>query len=220
MVEQVSSDSDKEAIKPVVTVWEQFGAGAADIGRRVAQALGLPFHEQAFSSAELEDPESALDNRAVLSRVLSTMGGAYGGFEGRDVITTQREKRDLVVRNNRAVLQSADEGGVILGRNATVILATRPHTLHVLLTGDVDDRIDRAAADAGISRDQAKKRQVREDDVRAEMSRTLYGWDPHSPERYDLVLNTSRIPAAAAVAAIVNAIRANMPSGDTSNKDG
>jgi len=220
MAEQGSDGYGKTAVKPVVTMWEQYGAGATDIGQRVAQSLGLPFHAQAFSSAELEDAESALDNQAILARVLSTMGGAYGGFEGRDVIVTQREKRDLVIRNNRAVLRSADEGGVIVGRNATVILATRPRTLHVLLTGDVDDRVDRAAADAGISRDQAKKRQVREDDVRAEMSRTLYGWDPHSPEHYDLVLNTSRIPTDAAVAAIVDAIGSSTPDGGDSSKDG
>lgn len=197
-----------DAVKPVVTIWEQYGAGASRIGADVAGKLHLPFHKQAFSSDELEDPDAGLENQAVLSTVLSVMGGAYGGFEGWDVVTTQREKRDLIARNNDTVRGYADEGGVIVGRNATVILASRPRTLHVLLTGDVDDRITRAAADAGIPRERARKRQEREDDVRAAMSRILYGWDPHEPARYDLVLNTSRIPAEAAVAAIVNAIQA------------
>lgn len=196
-------------VKPVVTIWEQYGAGATEIGQRVAQDLGLPFHPQAFSSDELENPEAALDNRAMLSTVLATMGGAYGGFEGHDVVATQQEKRDLVTTNNATVWQYADEGGVIVGRNATVILAARPSTLHVLLTGEVNDRVARAAAATGISLGQAAKRQSREDQVRAEMSQVLYGWDPHKPERYDLVLNTSRIPAEAAIAAIVDAARGN-----------
>lgn len=195
-------------IKPVVTIWEQYGAGADIIGRQVAEAMGLPYHEQAFSSAELEDPEGALQNRAVLANVLTVLGGAYGGFEGRDVVTTQQEKYDLVAQNNAVVRHSADEGGVIVGRNATVILAERPRTLHVLLTGNVADRIARAAEQAEIPVERAARRQQREDDVRAQMSTTLYGWDPHNPARYDLVLNTSRIPTAAAVAAIVDAIGA------------
>ncbi|WP_417562973.1 AAA family ATPase [Microbacterium sp.] len=196
---------------PVVTIWEQYGAGAEQIGRGVAEAMGLPFHEQAFSSDDLESPESSLENQAVLSTVLAVMGGAYGGFGGREVVATQREKRELIAVNNANVRRFAEEGGVIIGRNATVLLAQRPRTLHVLLTGDVDDRVDRAARDHGIPLDRARKRQQREDDVRAAMSRVLYGWDPHDPSRYDLVVNTSRIPAGAAVAAIVNAIGSVAP---------
>ncbi len=40
------------------------------------------------------------------------------------------------------------------------------------------------------------------------MSQVLYGWDPLLPERYDLVMNTSRIPLDAIVAGIVDAVRA------------
>ncbi len=198
------------AIRPVVTLWEQYGAGADAIGRVVAERLGLPYHEQAFSSADLEGTPDAgsLENRAILAEVFAVMGGAYGGFEGRDVVMTQREKRDLISENNAVVWQYAEQGGVIVGRNATVILADRPRTIHVLLTGDVKDRVARAAAADGISTDKAAERQAREDQVRAEMSQVLYGWDPRQAERYDLVINTSRIPAAAAVDAIVDAVRA------------
>ena len=104
-----------------------------------------------------------------------------------------------------------DTGGVIIGRNATVILAARPRTLHVLLTGDVKDRVQRAAEAAGIPLDQAARRQGREDQVRADMSRVLYGWDPHDPARYDLVINTSRIPESAVATAIVDAVETSAP---------
>jgi glucuronide carrier protein len=43
------------------------------------------------------------------------------------------------------------------------------------------------------------------------MSKALYGWDPRLPDRYDLVINTSRIPLDAAAQAIVNAIRPRRP---------
>lgn len=197
---------------PVVTLFEQYGSGAEAIGRAVAEALGCPFHAQAYSSEELESgratPDDGLEQQATLAEVYSAMGGAYGGFEGRDVVTTQREKRDLVTDNNATVRAWADEGGVIVGRNATVILADRPNSVHVLLTGNPKDRIARGAADAGIPEDQAARRQRREDQVRSDMSRILYGWDPLEPHHYDLVINTSRIPEASAVAAIVDTIRA------------
>lgn len=194
--------------RPVVTIFEYYGAGADYVGHKVAEAFGLPFHEQAFSSEELElGREATSDQGAVLAQVFSVMGGAYGGFDGRDVATTQREKYDLVMENNRQVWTYAGEGGVIIGRNGAVILADRPNTLHVLLTGVVEDRVERAAREAEITVEQAAERQVREDRVRSDISQALYGWDPKTPERYDLVMNSSRIPLDAIVAAIVDAVR-------------
>lgn len=192
--------------RPVVTIFETYGAGAQTIGTRVAEQLGLPFHEQAFSSAALEGRDPT-EQGAVLAQVFAVMGGAYGGFDGRDVATTQRQRYELVMDNNRAVWQFADEGGVIVGRNGAVILATRPNTVHVLLTGSVGDRVARAAQEAGISVEQAAARQAREDEVRAQMSIQLYGWDPRLPDRYDMVLNTSRIDLNRVVSAIVDAVR-------------
>ncbi|GAA4285720.1 cytidylate kinase-like family protein [Georgenia daeguensis] len=194
--------------RPVVTIFELYGAGATAVGQKVAEALGLPFHPQAFSSEELEaGADATLQRNAVLATVYSAMGGAYGGFDTRDVVVTQQQKYDLVMENNRVVRGYADEGGVIVGRNAAVILADRPGTLNVLLTGSVEDRVRRAAEEAGIPVERAARRQKREDDVRAEMSKALYGWDPRLPDRYDLVINTSRIPLDAAAEAIVNAVR-------------
>ncbi|MGC0250583.1 AAA family ATPase [Pseudactinotalea sp. Z1748] len=203
--------ADGTSPRPVVTIWGQYGAGAEAIGRVVAERLGLPYHEQAFSSEEIAGGTDAgsLKNRATLAQVFSAMGGAYGGFEGRDVVTTQKEKRDLVADNNDTVWRYAEEGGVIIGRNATVILAARPRTVHVLLTGDVKDRVQRAAEATGIPVDKAARRQGREDQVRADMSRVLYGWDPHDPARYDLVINTSRIPELAVANVIVDVIESS-----------
>ncbi|MGW6130963.1 cytidylate kinase-like family protein [Cellulomonas sp. NPDC055163] len=199
-------------LPPVVTIFEQYGAGADEVGRAVADALGVPFHAQAFASEELEGAAStatatATEQGAVLARVYGVLGGAYGGLEGRDVATTQREKHDLVIANNDAVWEMADRGGVIVGRNGAVVLAQRPRTVHVLLTGAVEDRVERAARAAGIPRERAAARQRVEDRVRAEMSLALYGWDPRLPDRYDLVVNTSRIPLERAVSTIVHTAR-------------
>jgi cytidylate kinase len=114
---------------------------------------------------------------------------------------------ELVQENNRHVLEATKEGGVILGRNGAVILAGRPNSLHVLLTGRVEDRVARAAEAAGITREQAARRQVNEDTIRAEMSQRLYHWDPRDPSRYDLVINTSRLDIQATVDVIVAASR-------------
>jgi glucuronide carrier protein len=191
-----------------VTLFEQFGAGATYVGRKVADSLGLPFHAQAFSSEAIESGERSDEDDATLVHVFAVMGGAYAGLDGREVANTQRQKYELVIDNNRQVQDFAAAGGVIVGRNATVILADRPSTVHILLTGKVEDRIARAAQEAGITPEQAAQRQRREDEVRAEMSLTFYGWDPREADRYDLVLNTSRIDLDRVVDAILAAVEA------------
>lgn len=180
--------------KPVVTLFESYGAGAAEIGPRVARALGLPFHQQAFSSEQLEDAETQREKESVISRIFTAMGGtSYGGVDVGDVTAGQRDTYELVMENNRIVQDEARAGGVILGRNATVILAARPSTLHVKLDAPVRQRITRAAEAAEIDLDRAAKRQKREDQFRADMSIQLYGWDPRETHRYDLVLNTGNL---------------------------
>jgi len=193
--------------RPVVTLFESYGSGANYIGSRVAQALGVPFHAQAFSSEELEDPEADRENDGILSRVFAAMGGSYAGLEGPAVAMAQRDDYDLVMANTRQVQQEARQGGVIMGRNAALILAHLPAALHVKLDGPLIQRIERAAREGGISIERATRRQKREDQIRADMSLQLYGWDPRATERYDLVVNTGNMDLDTCVEIIVQAAR-------------
>ena len=44
-----------QSSKVVVTLFESYGSGAGYVSEKVAQALGVPLHPQAFSSEEIED---------------------------------------------------------------------------------------------------------------------------------------------------------------------
>jgi cytidylate kinase len=205
----VSTASDSPA-RPVVTLFEYYGSGASYVGSRIASALGLPFHQQAFSSEQLEDAVAKRESEGVLSRVFGAMGGSYSSFaglEGPGVAVAQRDNYSIVMENTRSVKQMAREGGVILGRNGALILADRPATLHVRLDGPLERRIVRAAQDSGMSRDRAARRQKREDPLRAQMSIELYGWDPRQDDRYDLVVNTGTTDLDVCVAVIVQVVR-------------
>jgi|tagenome__1003787_1003787.scaffolds.fasta_scaffold20219043_1 cytidylate kinase len=193
--------------RPVVTLFESYGSGAGYIGPRVAQALGLPFHPQAFSSDEIENATVDRENQGTLSRIFSAVGGSYAGLDGPSVAMAQADDHDLVLENTRVVQEQAREGGVILGRNGALILANHPATLHVMLDGPLRQRIERAARDSGIDIDRAAKRQKREDQVRADMSIQFYGWDPRETSRYDLVVNTGKMDLDTCVDIIVQAVR-------------
>lgn len=197
---------------PVVTLFESYGSGADQIGRRVAEQLGLPYREQAFSSSQLDPAAPAPEEGSILARVFSALGQTgYGASTMGDVegsgSEAQRREDDLVRETTRIVQEYAAEGGVIVGRNGAVILKDHPAALHVRLDGPVEQRISRAAAETNISRTQAVQRQEQEDRLRAEMSQRLYEWDPRGLDHYDMVLNTGQLDLDMAAAIIVQAVR-------------
>ncbi|MCA2216678.1 cytidylate kinase-like family protein [Jidongwangia harbinensis] len=201
-----STPQPDRATRPVVTIFESYGSGADEVGPRVAEALGVAFHAQAFSSEQLEEPAERADE-GLLSRVLTAMGGSYAALDGPAVAMAQRDDHELVLRNTRWVTDAARAGAVIVGRNGAMILAGWPEALHVRLDAAVPWRVGRAARAAGITPDRAARRQRREDELRADMSIRLYGWDPRVPTGYDLVLNTGTLGVDACADVIVQAGR-------------
>lgn len=194
----------------VVTLWETYGCGMQEIAVRVAAELGLHLHQQAFSSEDIEAREAQSESQGLFSRIVAAIGSATPNNESDALPATiaASSKSELVTKNTETVIRSAREGGIILGRNATVILAHRPRTLHVKLDGSKEFRIQNAATLRGISPDRATKRQETEDKVRADMSIDLYRWDPRTSEAYDLVLNVGTFDQDTVVKMIVDAAHA------------
>ena len=207
-----TSSEAGQAQKLVVTLFESYGSGASYVSARVADALGVPLHVQAFSSEEIEAAMSVHESRSLLTRVFNAMGGSvasYTGGEGPNILIAERgDTYELVAENTRYVQEAAREGGVIVGRNGAFILADWPGALHVRLDGPLEQRIARAAQESGIDLEQAAQRQKSEDQVRADMSIEFYGWDPREADRYHLVLNTGLMDLDTCADIIVQIARA------------
>ncbi|MDO5698995.1 MAG: cytidylate kinase-like family protein [Dermatophilus congolensis] len=192
--------------KPVVTLFEAYGAGAAEIGQRVADELGVPWIGQAHSSTELEAADPKGSGKVDLTAF-------YNALAWTDTSSVHLVEDPAVARareQNAAVRELMKDGGVILGRNATIILADVPGSLHVKLDAPLDDRLDYAMKNESIPRDVAAKRQVREDRTRAEMSLMLWHWDPRLTANYDLMLNTASFGVERCVEIVVKCSREMM----------
>ena len=197
------------SVAPVVTLFETYGSGAAQIGARVAAVLGVPFVGQRFTSEDIEAGEMKAYEDGPIGRFLSAFGTYSPNQEGtRSTAAGQAQDYEAVRQNHAQVLQAATTGVVVLGRNATAILADRPGTLHVKLIGRLADRLARAARIDGIDAATAARRQKNEDRHRAQLTHQLYYWDATDPLSFDLVLNTSELDEQACADTIVAAWRA------------
>jgi cytidylate kinase len=206
----MTSTSGPPRPKPVVTIYGTYGAGARRVGRAVAHRLGLAYFGPAFSSEAIEGGPEDLDHHEAefLTKMMAVLAAAFGVSVYPRDDSVQRHKQELIEENIRQVQGCAHMGGVMVGRHGALLLADRPNTVHVLLTGSVEDRIARAAADSRIAREHAARRLEREDHVRADMAIALFDWDPRIPAHYDLVVNTSRIPTDGVVEMVLDAVAA------------
>ncbi|MGB3955058.1 MAG: glycoside-pentoside-hexuronide (GPH):cation symporter [Brooklawnia sp.] len=178
----------------IITLFERDGAGAGEIGRMLADRLGVPFIDQKFSSERLAAADvQALTTDSGFDKWLRTM--SYGATTdadlacGADIATNHT----IATGNSQEVLSAVKQGGVILGRNATLVLANAVGALHVRLVAPIGKRIERVVARTGLSPSAAAERISIEDRIRAELSQRLYQWNPNHDEDYDLVINTGSI---------------------------
>ena len=130
--------------------------------------------------------------------------GARGIFAG--VVGTYNNRLQLT-HPGYTMLDDFDAGD----RKDLIPIYRAVGSLHVRLTAPLDTRIARVRSKTGLSESEAESRIAVEDRVRAEMSRILYQWDPHTDEYYDLVINTGTVPYEQVVDTIVGFYRSKYP---------
>jgi len=208
----------------VVTLSASFGAGGSIVGPRVAEQLELPFLDRAIPVAvadALAVPMTdvmAYDERrtpglgrllANLARAAAAPDTAFGSAPtaARASLGDQPEQvfRD---QTERVLRQIADEqGGVILGRAAAIVLRDRPSALHVRLDGPTEARIQRATTYESIDEGQARKLLVDTDRAREAYVKHFYRCDARDARHYHLVLDSTALGVDACVDLIVTAAR-------------
>jgi cytidylate kinase len=197
---------------PVVTLFEKYGSGARYVGPRVAETLGVPWMDQAVSSADIESAKypgaGRGDEGSGLARLLGRFAPSATILDDASIPLAQAQDAEMAQENTRTVRKAAAQGAVILGRNGALILGNIPTALHVQLDAPAEVRIARAVRDEGIDEALARRRQRQEDRVRAEISERFYHWDPMAIDRYHLVLNTGLLDLDTAADVIVAAYRA------------
>lgn len=202
----------------VVTISATFGAKGSVIGPAVAERLGTPFIDRAIPYAVAADIgcslEEALehDDRTQhgLGRILSsaarlpnvTLGGMDAYFAERGFVPEE----EFLVHTEHVIKGIAEHGGgVILGRASQLVLAGHPDALHVRLDGPRERRLANVQESMELSAKEAERLLDDNDRARTAYVRHFYRADPADPALYDLVIDSTRLAAAACADIIVTA---------------
>lgn len=148
----------------IITIGREYGSGGREIGRMVADKLGIPFYDKEVLTRAAQ--ESGLcpevfehhDEKASVGGILSGAGnmGMHMGtvHMGLQMPLNQR----VFLAQFDAIHKIAAEGScVIVGRCADYVLKELDHVTHVFIYASQEKRIERIMRVENVNRDKARE---------------------------------------------------------------
>ena len=196
----------------IITIGREYGSGGREIGRLVAQKLGIPFYDKEVLTRAAE--ESGLchevfehnDEKASVGGMIAGTGMHMGAVHlGLQMPLNQR----VFLAQFDAINKIAAEGDcVIVGRCADYVLKELEHVTHVFIYASTEKRIERIMRVENVNRDKAREL-IRKTDKQRKSYYNFFAdgnWGLRS--NYDLMLRTDdRTPDEVADAIIAFARR-------------
>lgn len=195
----------------VVTIGRQYGSGGGEIGRKLADALGIGFYDKnilRMNSDESGIKESYFhlaDEKAgnrLLCKIISSLTPEKGSPSfGSDLVSA-----DNLFRFQSEVIRklAAAESCVIIGRCADYVLDGMEGLVRVHLYADREVRTERIRQKNLYDEKDIQKNMKRIDRERRDYYRYYTGRDWEAPENYDLMINTGKLGVDGAVKLIRN----------------
>ena len=176
----------------VITIERELGSGGHEIGKRVAERLGIPFYDYAIISETaramgLPADEVQKNEERMGVGLLSQM------IRNNNAETQIRSKEEEIFQSQVQVIRelAAKESCVIVGRLGAYILKGRPKTLNLFFSADRSFRSRRVAEEQHLSLEDAYKLVKQEDLSRAAYCQHFTHMPWGLAAHYGLTLHTS-----------------------------
>lgn len=186
----------------VITISRQFGAGGRTLGEMVAKKLGYEFYDnEVIQMVSIKAKVSAESVDALEKETGGTFKKAIADIVPKslkDMILSR--KQDTIDEEiyvdvlRKIIVEIANDGNaVIIGRGSQYVLKDHYNVFHVLIRADNADRVKFFEEKYDLTYDQAVRAVGQDDRRRANLYRKLGETDYDQPDRYHLVLNTSKL---------------------------
>jgi uncharacterized membrane protein YczE/cytidylate kinase len=194
----------------IVAIGREFGAGGYEIGRLLAEKLGITFYDRQLNVMAAEQSGLPLEKVEELERhmerelVYDFKNAAYAMTNGE----LSPEERLFVAQT--AVIRkiaAGDESCVIMGRCADWVLYDDPNCFRIFIHAVPKARIDRTMAQYGLDRQEAERQMKNTDLSRSQHYKRFTGRQYGKQEYYHLSVDSSMLGTAASVELIVAALK-------------
>lgn len=196
----------------VITVSRTYGSGGREIGRIVADRLGIACYDETM--IELVAQRTGLTADYVAAHEEEVRKSLLYLQEYQFINANPSQEDELFLAQTNVITSLCkDDSCVFVGRMSDFILTPRANVLRVFVNAPLDRRIKRVMQREGLSTDEARRTIERVDEQRATRCKLYSGQVWGAAENYDLTIDSSRFDAAAAAQMIIDAARATAPSG-------
>jgi len=200
----------------VITISRQFGAGGRTLGEMVAKKLGYEFYDNeviqmvSINAKVSADSVDALEKetRGIFKKVITDIVPK----SLKDLIVSRKQEtidEEIYIDVLQKIITEIAEDGnaVIIGRGSQYILKDHENTFHVLITAEGKDREKFLEEKYDLTHEQAVRAVSQDDRRRANLYRKFDVSDYDQPDRYHLVLNTSKLDFYTACELICELVR-------------
>lgn len=184
----------------VITIGRQFGSGGREIGRLVAEKLGIDYYDKELlteaskSTGMNSDFFEAADERS--PRFFSSLMAFSTGFHGGSfVIGNSPISNDNIYRQQSEVIEALAERSscVILGRTADYILRNHPNAISIFIHASIDSCVERIMRrDRCKTADEARALAEKRNKLRAEYYNFYTDKRWGESMSYDLSIDSSK----------------------------
>lgn len=120
--------------RKIVTIYEEYGAGAGVVGRLVADALGVAYVGKAVSSESIEEAAELADEEgSFFERFLRSFTPMPTADADIAWALEARSDAEVAEQNVSSLRELVANGAVVHGRSGASVLADEPCALHVKL---------------------------------------------------------------------------------------
>ncbi len=196
---ETKSSSEKQCVKPVITITRQTGSGGHLLANKLAEYLQKRIPVKcSWAVFDQNLVEKVLEEHNLPKEIAN-----YMPEDKRSLINDMVEELlglhpptwTLVEQTARTILHLAQAGNVIIvGRAANVITNKLPNTFHVKLVGSFETRVSRIMKMGNMKQKEAEHYVKKEDEARVNYVKYYFNKDPNDPLLYHMIINTDLIP--------------------------
>ncbi|MGN1245445.1 MAG: AAA family ATPase [Muribaculaceae bacterium] len=202
----------------VITIGRQYGSGGREIGRLVADALGIKYYDKELltesSKASGVKPEvfEAADERT--PSFFSNIWSFNLGFNAGSYLlgsTPISDEKIYAAQSNVMKTLAQSSSCLIVGRSADYVLRNHPGLISIFIHSSIEDRILRIMNRRGIdSAEKAREIAEKKDKLRACYYNFYTDKVWGEAAGYDLSIDSSKLPAEAVADFIVSYVKARL----------
>lgn len=215
---QVEKDTS-HANNLVITVGRQFGSGGRELGRKIADLLGIKYYDKELLSHAASDAglsqEFVENNDERFPRFISSSISFAMGFNSMSWYQNPTSiSGDSIYETQSEVIRQLAAAGpcVIVGRSADYVLRDNPFTVNIFVHAPAECCNDRIMARSDIS-SRAKADKLRRQTNKLRAAYYNFYTDKHwgDAASYDLCFDTSLLPAEAIAEIVAQYVRRRFP---------